>query len=236
MFDSLHTSQDSINNKILSALPGEEFARLAPHLEKVELSLGQVLYRPEEPITHVYFPEHAMGSLISTTSEGQCVEAGVIGWEGLIGINVLLGVDSTASECIVQLADSAHRIKTGVIKEEFKRGGVLQDKILLFTNALMTQISQTALCNRLHLVEERLARWLLMCHDRSTDKKLSLTQEFLSIMLGVNRPTVTVAAILLQSAGFIKYSRGKIIVIDREGLEHFTCDCYKTAKTAYDKL
>ncbi len=112
----------------------------------------------------------------------------------------------------------------------------MQDKILLFTNALMTQISQTALCNRLHLVEERLARWLLMCHDRSTDKKLSLTQEFLSIMLGVNRPTVTVAAILLQSAGFIKYSRGKIIVIDREGLEHFTCDCYKTAKTVYDKL
>ncbi|MCU1290075.1 MAG: hypothetical protein JWN60_2304 [Acidobacteria bacterium] len=226
----------STKNYILDALPAEEYERLRPHLERVELSLGEVIYHPDERIKYVYFPEDAMNSVIATTPEGESAEAGVIGREGIVGIAVLMGVDSTPNECLIQLAGSALRIKTEQVKKAFNEGGVFQEETLRFIHALMMQISQTALCNRIHVIEQRLTRWLLMCHDRSDSDTLTLTQEFLAVMLGTNRPSVTTTAIALQSAGFIKYSRGKITIIDREGLEDFACDCYQVVKPEYDRL
>lgn len=226
----------STKNHILNALPEEDYKRLHPHLEQVKLALGDILYRSDEPIKYVYFPHDAMASVIATTTEGQSAEIGVIGREGVVGVDVLMGVDSTTNECMIQLPDTALRIKTEIIRREFKQGGALHDILLRYMHALMMQISQTALCNRLHAVEQRLSRWLLMCHDRSASDELMLTQEFLSIMLGVNRPTVSTTAVILQGGGFIKYSRGKITIIDREGLEDFTCDCYQTVKQEYDHL
>jgi CRP-like cAMP-binding protein len=177
-----------------------------------------------------------MVSVIATTSDGQCAEVGVIGREGIVGVDVLLGVDSTSNESTIQLSDGALRIKTEAVRKEFNKGGAFQKLSLLYIHALMMQISQTALCNRLHTIEQRLARWLLMCHDRSAADELTLTQEFLSIMLGVNRPTVTTSALVLQGGGFIKYTRGKITVLDREGLEDFACDCYDVVRPEYDRL
>lgn len=226
----------STRNLILNALPEEEYERLLPDLEPVELALGQILYRPEEPIEYVYFPNNSMISVVALTSQGQCAEVGVVGYEGMVGMDVLMGSDSTLNENLVQHANGAFRMNVNAIKTEFKRGGELHDSLLRFTRLLMIQIGQTALCNRLHTVEERLARWLLLCRDRAGTEKLQLTQEFLAIMLGANRATVTMSAIALQSAGYIKYSRGHITIIDREGLEDFSCDCYKTVKREYDRF
>ena len=232
---SLKNPQLSVKNTILNALPQADFERLLPELEKVDLQLGQVIYRPEETIEYVYFPNSAIVSVIATTISGQSAETGVIGSEGMTGIDVLLGSDSTLLENIVQLSNSALRMKTAAIRREFKRGEALQNSLLRFIRLLLLQISQTALCNRLHMVEERLARWLLLCRDRSVTDELKLTQEFLSIMLGTNRATVTMAAIELQNIGYIKYSRGLITILDRYGLEDFCCDCYQTVKKEYDK-
>ena len=223
-------------NLILNSLPKEDYEQLLSDLEEVELELGQVIYRAEEPIKYVYFPNNAMISVIANTQSGQSAEVGVIGYEGIIGIDDMPGSDRTLNENIIQLADGAMRAEIDVIREEFKRGGELQHSILRFARLLMVQISQTALCNRLHSVEERLARWLLMCRDRSATDDLHLTQQFLLIMLGVNRATVTLSAITLQHLGYIEYSRGRIIITDREGLEDFVCDCYKTVKQEYDRL
>lgn len=225
----------SIINHILKALPKEDFERLLPDLEPVELIFGQVLYQAEEPITHVYFPNNSTVSVIAHTQEGQYAEIGVIGQEGMIGIDALMGSDLTLNQHLVQHPNSALRITTTAIRTEFKRNGALHDSVLRFMRLLMIQISQTALCNRLHTVEERLARWLLLSHDRSGTVELHYTQEFLAVMLGVNRPAVTVSAITLQSAGYIKYWRGHITIIDREGLEDFTCQCYQIVKQEYDR-
>jgi CRP-like cAMP-binding protein len=220
-------------NYILNNLPDEDYARLLPDLEQVDLPLGSVIYHADQPIPHVYFPHSAMISVVTTTSDGQSVEAGVIGWEGISGVEVLMGVDSTPNESMVQIANGALRISTEAIRKEFARGGALQQLALRYMHALMLQISQTALCNRLHLVEQRLSRWLLMCRDRAGKDEMKLTQEFLSIMLGVNRPSVTIAAITLQSAGYIKYSRGNITILDGKALEEFTCECYQTVKKVW---
>lgn len=220
-------------NRILDALPEDEYERLLPDLEPVELLLGQFLYRAEDTIKHVYFLSDAMVSIVATTTAGQSAEIGVIGREGMIGLEVLMGSDSTVNDTLVQDSTGALRISTAAIRKEFKRGGVLHDSLLHFTRLLITQIGQTALCNRLHTIEERLSRWLLLCRDRSETNELQLTQEFLSMMLGANRATVTMSAIALQNAGYIKYSRGQITIIDGKGLEDFTCECYKIVKTEY---
>ena len=225
----------STKNSILNNLPEEDYQRLLPDLELVDLKHGQFIYRPDEPIKQVYFPNNSMVSLIATTPEGYSAEVGVIGFEGIVGSDILMGVDSTSNESIVQLADGAMKINAGELKKEFNKGGAFHDLSLRFIHNLMTQISQTALCNRLHTVEERLSRWLLMCRDRSEGDILHLTQEFLAIMLGTQRATVTVAAINLQSASLIKYSRGNILITDRKGLEEFTCECYQVVKKAYDR-
>jgi CRP-like cAMP-binding protein len=229
-------SQDSLNNTILRNLPTADFERFFPKLQKVDLPVLTYCYHSEQPIKHVYFPEYAVASVISSTSEGHNVEIGIIGNEGLVGVDVLLGVDSSPNECFIQIPNSGYRMTTQAIREEFEQGGELQKSLLRYIHALMIQISQTALCNRLHLIEQRLARWLLMCHDRTEGDVIHLTQEFLALMLGVNRPTVTVAASMLQGAGFIKYSRGKIIVLDREELEDFTCECYQIVKPEFDRI
>jgi len=226
----------SIKNYILNALPEEDFNRLLSDLTPVNLPHGQILYRPDEPIEYVYFPNNSMVSVVAMTADGQCVESGVIGREGMAGINVLMGVDSMPNENIIVLADGALRMSTAAIRREFKRGGALQDLLLRFMHALMIQIGQTTLCNRLHSTDVRLSRWLLLCHDRSETNELKLTQEFLSIMLGSQRASVTMSAIALQSAGFIKYSRGNITITDREGLEDFTCACYQSVKQEYDRF
>jgi CRP-like cAMP-binding protein len=221
----------STRNYILNALPDEDYDRLRPDLEEMDLPRGKNIYRPDEPIKYVYFPDSSMISVVTNTSSGESIEAGIIGWEGMAGIEVLMGVDSTPNnESMVQLADGAARIKTELIRKEFERGGALHKLALRYMHALLMQVSQTALCNRLHSLEQRLSRWLLMCRDRAGADEIRLTQEFLSIMLGVNRPTVSIAATTLQSAGYIKYSRGRITIVDGPMLEKFTCECYSAVK------
>jgi CRP-like cAMP-binding protein len=223
-------------NRILAALPDEEYARLEPHLMPVTLSLRQVIYKPHEPITHIYFPENAMISLVAITSEGESVEVGVVGREGVTGIPALLGVDATPNESMVQHADGAQKMRAEVARAEFKRGGVFQDLILRYVQANTIQVSQTALCNRLHTVEERLARWLLVTHDRVTSDELTLTQEFLAMMLGCRRAGVTDAAITLQADGYINYRRGHITIRDRAGLEEAACECYAIVRAEYERV
>ena len=223
----------SIKNYILNALPEANFKRLLPELKSVEISHGQILYAPDEPIEYVYFPNDATVAVVAMTADGQCVESAVIGREGMAGINVLMGVDAMPNEVIVQLGGAALQMTTAAVREEFRRGGAMQDLLLRFTHALMIQIGQTTLCNRLHSIDERLSRWLLMCRDRAASDRLKLTQEFISIMLGANRARVTLSAIALQNAGFIKYARGNITITDRAGLENFTCACYKSVREEY---
>ncbi len=223
-------------NYILNSLSEEEYARLQPDLEAVALLLGQILYRAEEPVEYVYFPSNSMVSVVATTSAGQCAEVGVIGWEGMTGMDVLMGSGSTLNDHVVQHPNGALRIKTAAIRKEFKRGGALHDSLLSFARLMMIQIGQTALCNRLHTAEERLARWLLLCRDRAGTDELRLTQEFLAIMVGANRVTVTRTAIALQGYGYIDYVRGRVIILDRERLEKFSCDCYRTVKREYNRL
>lgn len=226
--------QFSFKNHILSALPADSLERLMPHLEHVELPLGKNLYRAREPISHVYFPENAMASIVATTAEGQCTEIGVVGREGAVGLEVLMGVDSSPHECMIQIPNSGYRLATAALRTEFNLGGQVHDVLLNFIHKLMIQISQTTLCNRLHTLDERLARWLLMCYDRVGGGQLNLTQEFLAIMLGVSRVTVTLAASELQTSGQIQYARGRINITDRGGLEGSCCECYQIVRSEYD--
>jgi CRP-like cAMP-binding protein len=218
------------NNYILNSLPDEDYQGLHPHLEELNLPLGMSIYRADEPIKHVYFPNSAMISVVTNTSSGESVEAGVIGWEGMAGVEVLMGVDSTSNESMVQIANGAARMSTEAVRKEFEKCQGLHKIALLYIHSLLMQVSQTALCNRLHSLEQRLSRWLLMCRDRALTDELRLTQEFLSIMLGVNRPTVSIAATNLQNAGYIRYSRGRITIVNGKKLEELTCECYKAVK------
>lgn len=233
---NLNNPRPISKNLILNALPDDEFERLLPHLETVKLALGDFIYRAEEPIKYVYFPSNAMISVIASTTEGQSAEIGLIGHEGMVGMDVLLGSNMTLHDNLVQHPNGALRLRTEIIREEFDKGGVLQKLLLRFTHLMIIQIGQTALCNRLHTVEERLSRWLLLCRDRAGTNHLKLTQEFLSIMLGTNRATVTMSAIALQSAGYIKYSRGNITITNSDGLKDFSCECYAIVKKEYDRV
>ncbi len=226
-------SQTATHNQILNALSAETLDRIRPMLEHIQLGQGKVLYAADETISHVYFPERSMISVVAYTEAGQGAEVSVIGSEGATGLDVILGSDRSTNEHITQMANSAWRIKTEDLQAEFSRSGDLHDLLLKFVRKLIVQISQTALCNRLHTTELRLSRWLLMCHDRSQSNVMNLTQEFIAVMLGANRSTVTMTAIELQNAGLISYSRGIITMIDRPGLEAFTCPCYATIAAAY---
>lgn len=223
-------------NRILAALPAEEYERLAPHLKRVEMPRGEVLYRTHKPIEHVYFPLDSMTSVIATTRDGSAVEVGVIGREGMTGISVVMGVRESYAEMMVQLPDSALRLDTEALLAEFHRGGALQELLLRYTHATMVMVSQTVACNRLHHIAERLARWLLMCHDRALSNELPLTHEFIAMMLGIRRAGVTETALALQAEGFISYTRGHITITDRQGLEGFACECYGIVKEEFDRL
>jgi len=227
---------EPIQNKILAGLPAKEYARLAPHLTAVSLPLGEILYKTEDAIEYVYFPNSGVVSLVAHMQEGASVEVGLVGNEGMVGMPLVLGDDISPNEAIVQIADGAMKMKASVLVAELARAGQLQVLLLRYTLAAIRQISQTAACNRSHHVGERLARWLLTCHDRVNGDELKLTQEFIAEMLGTRRSGVSEAAMLLQGAGFIRYSRGHITVLDREGLEEFACECYATVKVEFDRL
>lgn len=224
------SNERGTQNKLLRQLPESDFKRLSAHLEAVELPFGKYLFHAEQPIDFLYFPETAVGSLIALSADGQSVEAGIIGKEGVAGISVLMGVESSNKDCTIQIAGTGYQLKSQTAREEFKRGGAFQAICLNYFNTFFTQVSQTALCNRMHSTEQRLSRWLLMCHDRVEKDLVPLTQEYLAVMLGAHRPTVTTSALILQSSGFIRYRRGEIKILDREGLEDFTCDCYETVR------
>jgi CRP-like cAMP-binding protein len=223
-------------NHILASLPPEEYERLAPHLEPVNLPHGKVIQEAGGQITHVYFPERSMVSLVSHTPEGESVEVGIVGFEGMVSISAVLGVDISPHEMLVQVPDNALRLPVGALREEFKRADALHDLLLRYTQGLLLQTSQIAACNRLHSLSERLARWLLMSQDRCVCDDLPFTQEFLSLMLGVRRAGVTEAALILQAEELIRYKRGHITIIDRQGLEEHTCDCYGVVKAEFDLL
>ncbi len=225
-----------IENRLLAALPDDEYQRLVPHLERVSLPREQVIYDPGEPIRHVYFPHQAIVSLVSTMLNGSTVEVGMVGNEGMVGTPVFLGGNSTTTRAFVQVAGSGIRMEATRLKAEFNRGGALQSLLLRYMQALHTQVSQTAACNRLHSVEARLARWLLMTSDRMQSDQFELTQEFIAQMLGTRREGVTVAAGTLSQSGMIRYTRGKITILERQNLEFTSCECYGVMKDEFARL
>ncbi len=222
-------------NRLLAALSEEEWERWRPELHPVALELGQVLYEPGDTLANVYFPTTAIVSLLYLMEDGDSAEIAVVGKDGLIGISLFMGGESTTSRAVVQSAGNGYRMSSAVLKEAFKRTPELH-LLLRYTQALITQMSQTAVCNRHHSLDQQLCRWLLLSLDRLEGDELVMTQQLISNMLGVRREGVTEAALSLQSAGLIEYSRGRITVLDRPGLEKRTCECYAVVKKEYDRL
>jgi CRP-like cAMP-binding protein len=200
------------------------------------LALGDQVYESGGRLDYVCFPTSSIVSLVYTMEDGAVAEIGLVGNDGMVGVALFMGGDTMPNRAVVQMGGGAIRMKATTLQKEFLRGGQLQKILLRYTQVLITQISQTAVCNRLHSVEQRLSRWLLMCHDRATSDELPMTQEFISNMLGGRRQSVTVAAGRLQDAGLIHYIRGNIEIIDRKGLENHVCECYQVVKTEYDRL
>lgn len=223
-------------NHLLAALPKEEFDRLLPHLELVPMRLGEFLYEPDEQLRHAYFPADAIVSLHYVTESGASAETAGVGNEGVVGIALFMGGNTTSSSAVVQTAGHGYRLDGRLLKEEFDRGGFAQRLLLRYTQALMTQMSQTAACYRHHSIEQQLCRWLLLTLDRSPGHELVMTQELVASMLGVRREGITAAAGRLQQAGLIKYRRGHIAVTDRSGLEGRSCECYGVVKDEVDRL
>jgi len=224
-----------VKNHILSSLPAEEYKRLLPNLKPVALEYNQVLYEPNKTIRHTYFPNDGVICLLSVIKR-TAVEVGLLGNEGMLGLPVFLGTNSTPHLAIVQAPGSAMRLKANLLREEFKRGGKLQDMLLRFTQAQLVMIAQTAVCNRVHTLDGRLSRCLLLMHDRVDGDEFQLTQTLISQMLGVQRTGVTAAAGILQKKKMIGYSRGKIAVLDRLRLEDNACECYWIVKEEYERL
>ncbi|NOT14483.1 MAG: Crp/Fnr family transcriptional regulator [Methylotenera sp.] len=223
-------------NHLLDALLVADYDRLFPNLELIELPLGKVLCESGEKLKHVYFPTTSIISLLYVMEDGASAEIAVVGNEGMLGVPILLGGDTTPSRAVVQSAGHGYRMKAHVLKNEFNQAGPFQRLLLRYTQALITQMSQTAVCNRHHSVEQQLCRWLLLSIDRLSGDELNMTQELIANMLGVRREGVTEAAGKLQYAGLIHYSRGHIKVIDRKGLEAKCCECYQVVKDEFDRL
>ena len=223
-------------NHLLAALPREDFARLEPHLELVPLPLGWAVYESGGQQGYVYFPTTAIVSLLYVMADGDSAEIAVVVNDGLVGIALFMGGETTPSRAVVQSEGQGYRLKGLLLKGEFERGGELQHLLLRYTQALITQMAQTAVCNRHHAVEEQLCRWLLLSLDRLPSNELTMTQELIANMLGVRREGVTQAAGKLQEAGVIHYSRGKITVLDRPKLEALVCECYAVVRRETDRL
>jgi CRP-like cAMP-binding protein len=222
-------------NRILLALSPQERARLLEMLQLVTFRLGDVLSEAGARMEYVYFPATCVVASLYTTEEGATAEMYLVGNDGVASVSPILGYETASSTSVVVVAGEAYRMKTRTLHQEFAAGGVLQSLLLRYTQALIMQISQTAVCNRLHGAEQRLCRWLLMCHDRVQSNDLQMTQEFISNMLGGRRETVTVAAGRLQDAGLIRYSRGHITIVDRRGLEETGCECYLTVEGEHER-
>ncbi|MEX8493355.1 Crp/Fnr family transcriptional regulator [Sphaerotilus sp.] len=223
-------------NHLLAALPRAELSRWLPQLEWVDMPLGQVLYESGHTLGHVYFPTSAIVSLLYVMENGASAEIAVVGHEGLVGISLFMGGDSTPSRAVVQSAGTGYRLKAALMKHEFDRAGPVMHLLLRYTQALITQMAQTAACNRHHSLDQQLCRWLLLSLDRLQGNELVMTQELIANMLGVRREGVTEAALKLQAAGLIRYARGRITVLDRPELEVRTCECYAVVKREYDRL
>ncbi len=223
-------------NHLLDALPADDFKRLAPHLDHRPLKLGDVLYEPGTAMRHVYFPTTAIVSLLYVMEDGASAEIGIVGNEGILGISLFMGGETTPSRAVVQSAGYGYRMRAQLLKDEFGRFGAMMQLLLRYTQALITQMSQTAVCNRHHTVDQQLCRWLLLSLDRLASNELTMTQELIANMLGVRREGVTDAAGKLQKAGLINYRRGKITVLDRQGVEERSCECYEVVKKEFDRL
>lgn len=227
---------DILKNHLFAALPKEDFTKLLPMLEPISFKLGDVLYESGEKIDYVYFPTTMIISLLYIMENGATAEIGVVGNDGVIGIVLFMGGETTPNRAIVQSAGKAYRMRADNLQAEFKRGGMFQMLLLRFTMALLAQISQTAVCNRLHSLEQQLCRWLLLSHDRLDTDKLVMTHDLISNMLGVRREGVTLAAKKLQKKKLITTVRGTMTVIDRQGLESAVCECYKVVNDEYNRL
>ena len=223
-------------NHLLAALPAEEFGRLAPHLELVPLLLGESIYEPGSQLTHVYFPTTAIVSLLYVLESGASAEIAGVGNEGILGIALFMGGETTPSSAVVQTAGHAYRLQARLLKEEFGRGGLVQRLLLRYTQALLTQMCQTSACNRHHSIEQQLCRWLLLTLDRLPSNELVVTQELVASALGVRRESITEAAGKLQRAGLIRYRRGHLAVLERSGLEAGACECYAVVKKEIGRL
>lgn len=223
-------------NNLLAALPQAERERLLPHLKLVQMPLGMVLYEPGDTLRYVYFPTDSIVSLLYVMKDGASAEISVVGNDGIVGVALLLGGETTPSRAVVQSAGSAYRLLSKRLKDEFYRHGKAQLLLLRYTQALLTQMAQTAVCNRHHPVEQQLCRWLLLSLDRLPSNHLNMTQELIANMLGVRREGVTAAAAKLQKLGVIRYSRGKVTVLDRPQLEQMCCECYIVVKRETDRL
>jgi CRP-like cAMP-binding protein len=223
-------------NHLLDALPANDFERIEPHLELIPMKLGDVLYEPGAKMKYVYFPTTSIVSLLYVMKDGASAEIAIVGNEGILGISLFMGGETTPSRAVVQSAGQGFRLKSQLLKNEFGRFGPTLHLLLRYTQALITQMSQTAVCNRHHSVDQQLCRWLLLSLDRLASNELTMTQELIANMLGVRREGVTEAAGKLQDAGLIQYRRGKITVIDRPGLEARSCECYQVVKTEFDRL
>jgi CRP-like cAMP-binding protein len=224
-------------NHLLAALPATEFERLSPHLELVPMPLGEILYEPGGQLRHVYFPTTSIVSLLYVFADGASAESAVVGNDGILGISLFMGGETTPSQAVVQSAGYGYRLEAQLLKQEFHRPkSVLHLLLLRYTQALITQMTQTAVCNRHHSVEQQLCRWLLLSLDRLSSNELTMTQELIANMLGVRREGVTAAAGSLQRAGLIRYGRGHIEVLDRARLEREVCECYAVVKKEVDRL
>lgn len=223
-------------NRLLAALPTNDYERLLPQLSNVSFALGEVVYEFSGQLDYVYFPTTAIISLLYTMENGSSAEMGLTGNDGVVGIALFMGGGTMPNRAVVQSAGAAFKLKAKVLQDEFAKGGKFQYLLLRYTQALITQISQTAVCNRLHSVEQQLCRWLLLSHDRLNTNELIMTQELIAGMLGVRREGVTVAAGRLQDAGAISYVRGHIKILDRQRMEETVCECYRVVKDEFDRL
>jgi CRP-like cAMP-binding protein len=224
------------NNHLIDSLPAEQWMRWEPHLEEVDLPLGRVLYESGSKLSHVYFPTTAIVSLLYVMENGASAEIAVVGNEGIVGVSLFMGGETTPSRAVVQSAGKGYRLSAEHMKTEFNRAGPVLHLLLRYTQALLTQMAQTAVCNRHHSLDQQLCRWLLLSLDRLQGDELVMTQELIANMLGVRREGVTESALKLQRAGLIRYSRGHITVLDRAGLEQRSCECYAVVKKEYDRL
>ena len=229
--------RSAAQNKLLALLPADVDKRIEPAFETVSIRLKEVLYEADEPIRHVHFPLSGVMSLVMTMNDGGSIEVGTIGNEGMVGLPVFLGVDKSPTRAFAQVPGDVIRMPAEDFRKEIAApDGILHRLIGKYTQAMMNQVSQSVACNHHHTVEERMCRWLLMTHDRVGSDDFPMTQEFMSQMLGVRRPSVTIAAGVLEKAGLITYKRGRITVLNRPGLEATTCECYAKVKREYDRL